>query len=495
MFNEQLAAPPCEMVRIEARATPDKRQWLVAISLLAFVFFLARSQQLFQDPDTFWHLATGSWILGHWSFPSGDVFSHTMPGATWVMFEWLAQILLAGLHGVTGWPGVAVIWTFSATAAIALLANHLLRYVNGVLAASVSLLAILVLNHHFLARPHVLAWPLLVLWASGVLKAADERLPPSMYLVPLMTLWANTHASYAVGLGLAGFLTLEAVIASRAAAGRWAIFLAASTGAALLTPDAFENLFRVLGMHSKAVQLANINEWAPAVFGGYNPIEIWLFSFLAFCFLNGFRFPAIRILFFLLLVHMAFSHVRHAALLVFLGPMLVARSVMAQLSSSVRTTFPAALISNRRMLAGVVAVAMVVLAVLVFDRSPDWRPPPSHAPAEALHTARSAGVQGKVLNDYDFGGYLIFAGVPTFIDGRSELFGDNFMKTYVDAVGSTAPLALREVLDKHGVTWTLLRPVRKGVAVLDQLPGWRRLYSDANAVVHVREGPIAAPAS
>jgi hypothetical protein len=495
MLKERLAAQPCEMVRVEANAAPDKGYWLVAISVLAFGFFLARSQQLFQDPDTFWHLATGSWILEHWRFPPGDVFSHTMPGATWVMFNWLAQILLAGLHRVTGWPGIAVIWTLSATAAIALLANHLLRYVDGVLAASVSLLAILVLNHHFLARPHVLAWPLLVLWASEVLKAADEQRPPSLYLVPLMTLWANIHGSYVVGLGLAVFLALEAVIASRAAARGWAIFLVASTAAALLTPDFFENLLRALGLHSKAVQLANINEWAPAVFGGYNPIEIWLFSFLAFCFLNGFRFSATRIIFFLFLVHMAFSHVRHAALLVCLGPMLVARSVMDQLSLPIRTTFPAALSSNRRMLAGVVGVAMVVLALLILDRSADWRPPHNHAPAEALQTARNAGVQGNVLNDYDFGGYLISAGVPTFIDGRSELFGDNFMKTYVDAVGATAPLALREVLDKHGVTWTILRPVRKGVAVLDQLPGWRRLYSDANAVVHVREGAVAAPAS
>jgi hypothetical protein len=46
---------------------------------------------------------------------------------------------------------------------------------------------------------------------------------------------------------------------------------------------------------------------------------------------------------------------------------------------------------------------------------------------------------------------------------------------------------LPQLLAQYGITWTLLRPSRPAVALLDHLPGWRRLYADDIAVVHLRE--------
>ena len=45
---------------------------------------------------------------------------------------------------------------------------------------------------------------------------------------------------------------------------------------------------------------------------------------------------------------------------------------------------------------------------------------------------------------------------------------------------------LEKLLDKHKVTWTLLPPDLSAVALLDHLPGWRRVYADKTAVVHAR---------
>ena len=45
-------------------------------------------------------------------------------------------------------------------------------------------------------------------------------------------------------------------------------------------------------------------------------------------------------------------------------------------------------------------------------------------PTAALAAVEAAHVTGPILNDYGFGGYLAFAGVPPFIDGRAELYGD-----------------------------------------------------------------------
>ena len=74
------------------------------------------------------------------------------------------------------------------------------------------------------------------------------------------------------------------------------------------------------------------------------------------------------------------------------------------------------------------AVGMMIVATgLALAR--DVRPSPANTPAAAVAGADLAKA-GPVLNDYSFGGYLIFAGIPTFIDGRGELFGGPFIVRY-----------------------------------------------------------------
>ncbi|VTU19962.1 hypothetical protein [Variovorax sp. RA8] len=73
-------------------------------------------------------------------------------------------------------------------------------------------------------------------------------------------------------------------------------------------------------------------------------------------------------------------------------------------------------------------------------------PAPMITPRAAVEAAMAAGGKGKVLNEYAFGGFL----------------------------------------GEHGFGWSLLAPGTSAIAVLDELPGWRRVYADDTAVVHVR---------
>jgi hypothetical protein len=109
-------------------------------------------------------------------------------------------------------------------------------------------------------------------------------------------------------------------------------------------------------------------------------------------------------------------------------------------------------------------------------------------PAAALAAVAAAKVSGPVLNDYGFGGYLIFSGIPPFIDGRAELYGDEFFRRYVEAMLLQSN-ELPQLLDRYAIAWTLIAPERPAAILLDHLPGWRRLYADDVAVVHVRSGP------
>ena len=113
------------------------------------------------------------------------------------------------------------------------------------------------------------------------------------------------------------------------------------------------------------------------------------------------------------------------------------------------------------------------------------------APISAL-AAISPGLRAMpVLNGYGFGGYLIWSGVRPFIDGRADMYGDAMIGLY-RKLDAGDPATVEDTLSRYRIAWTIFPPDSQIVATLDREPGWRRLYADKVAVVHVRQG--AAPA-
>ena len=78
-----------------------------------------------------------------------------------------------------------------------------------------------------------------------------------------------------------------------------------------------------------------------------------------------------------------------------------------------------------------------------------------------------------------------------FIDGRAELYGDTMMSLY-GRLQAGDDAAVESTLKRYAIAWTIFAPDNRMVAILDHEPGWRRLYGDATAVVHVRDGAPGA---
>jgi hypothetical protein len=131
-------------------------------------------------------------------------------------------------------------------------------------------------------------------------------------------------------------------------------------------------------------------------------------------------------------------------------------------------------------------VILLALASSVAVYSNRLHPPEKFTPQAALHALQTNGIDGNGLNSYEFGGFLIFSGVPTFIDGRADVFGDRFLYSYVTSLNLTAPGGLERLLEQHSIRWTLLSPGTPALEILDRLPGWQRVHSDSVAVVHTR---------
>jgi hypothetical protein len=103
----------------------------------------------------------------------------------------------------------------------------------------------------------------------------------------------------------------------------------------------------------------------------------------------------------------------------------------------------------------------------------------------AVQALRDHGAR-RVLNDYFYGGSLIAADVPVFIDSRAELYGEQFILAYNRALQLQDVGQFLALLETWHIDATLLGPSSPAVHLLDRLDGWRRVYSDDEVVVHMR---------
>ncbi len=491
------SAPP---VRTHASVIPAPAlSWPLLVALLAFAMVMAQ-RQLFWDPDTYWHIATGRWMMAHGDIPRHDVFTHSMSGAPWTAHEWGAELVIAAVYGLAGWGGLQAFAAAVFALTLGILADFLARRVESVHLVIAVALAALLLITHLLVRPHLLAWPLLALWVSQLVTAAETRRTPPWLLLPVIVLWVNLHLSVMLGLAIAGGIAVDAVMQEATAAERlarariWALFLAAATLATLLNPQGWHALaftVQLLGMQWTAM----VEEWQSANFQQFQLILLWMAVVFGLAFSGRLVLPWPRTVLLLVLLYLALKHQRHHSLLGLVSPFILATPFARRHAELQGATAPSAGPLDRLLRSRVgpvrargLLLTAVLCAVIAVGRNrlAPPAPPTKITPLAALAAARRLGLSGNMFNAYAWGGYLIFEGVPVMVDGRTDLFGDPVMQELSDAMSLTKHGALEATLDKYHIAWTLLAPDRPSTELLDHLPNWTRVYTDSMAVIHVR---------
>lgn len=483
-----------------ARA-PAGLSWPLIVGCLTYLGFLAYGKGLLGDPDTYWHVAAGRWILDHGAIPFQDPFSHTMRGAPWTAHEWLSEVILALAHQAGGWAGVVAVTALAFASTLAILTRFLLKNFEPVHVLMFVAFAAMMAAPHLHARPHVLAMPLMVIWTAHLVRASDHGTTPSLWLLPVMALWANLHGGFTLGLALSLAFALEGVLSARKinqtakAARSWGIFVGFSFISALFTPHGIKGLLFTLQILGGSYALDHIGEWQSPSFHNVQPLEIWLFAGLSVALHQGLRFPIIRLVLLLGLLHLALKHVRNIELIGLLTPLFLAvplarqwreRSTAGRQLAKVDLFFQSLAKRARRRTAAVTMAGLALITLLAVQLD-TLRPGETATPSAAVQAVRKAHLTGPVLNEYGFGGYLIYAGIPPFIDGRADMYGDDFLKEYMEAVSLKSSDGLPKLLQKYRIEWTLMPPESAAVALLDHLPEWRRLYADKVAVVHVKK--------
>ncbi|WP_245259510.1 hypothetical protein [Methylobacterium sp. 10] len=443
-----------------------------------------RADQLLNDPDSQWHMAIGRWIVAHGTVPWTDLFSHTFAGSPWIAKEWASQVLFYGAFAVAGWWGVCMLTILVVAGSLGSLHLWLQRRVSATAALMTVTAVFVVLAPHLLARPHIFTVPVLLVWMTGLVAALERGRAPSFWLIPVMVAWANLHGSYPIGLVIAGILAGEGVFSGPRSewigrASRWGRFLVVATAASCLTPYGYAPFLVNLGLFNSGESLPFIKEWQPLGLDGAGVVAVALLIGSIALLVADTRKTLFRLGVVTLLGVMMIRHARFAELFVLAAPILVAGPAM--------TRFPAlrggpAIATSRGLGFAILAcaVAAIATAAVVSPRLNE-----AMTPQAALDAARARGLSGPVYNDYDFGGFLIRSGVPTFIDGRSDqLFLDGFMNGLDQALAASEPDRFAALLARYRVTWALVRREGRSAAHLRSLEGWRLLHEDETASVY-----------
>lgn len=461
----------------------------ISLSLVAgacvYAGLLAMGNRMLADPDTFWQIRIGQWILDNAAVPRTDMFSFTMHGQPWISTQWLAQVCYALAFSLAGWAGPVVLTAASIGAAFALLAWFLERRLDRLTVIVLLMAALAIASPHFLVRPHALVMPVMVAWVAGLIAAADRGRGPSFWLLPLVALWANIHGSFVLGLALIGPIALDAMMnAERPARARllmrWFVFGLVALAASCLTPYGWNSLLAARNILNLGKALSMITEWRPMDFSRLAAFEVCLLLGVGVVLLKGVKLPLMRIVLALGLLHMALSHVRNATVLALLLPVVLATPLAIRFP---RTDTLLPHLRSRSLATLVMAVPVVAVTAFVIVTS-RYAPPSSIAPAVAALKQRGVA---RVLNDYDFGGYLIWSGIPVAIDGRTELYGEQFMVELDRAMSLKSPDALFRMLDTYRIDATLLRRRMPAAQLLDHIDGWQKVFIGDGVVAHVRD--------
>jgi hypothetical protein len=483
-------APMTISVINSAEATSPMRGLLpLWVGIGVYALFLVAGNRLLIDPDTLWQITVGQWILDHGAVPQTDVYSFTMHGQPWISTQWLAQVFYAQTYAIAGWSGPVVLAASAIAATFALLARFLSRRLPESTALVFVAAALALTVPHLLARPHVLAMPVMVGWVGGLIAAADRRAAPSFWLLPLMALWANLHGGFVFGLVLIAPIGLDAVWSAaprlRKSLGlRWAAFAVAALLAGCCTPYGWDSLLASQKILELGTALPLIMEWKPAEFGSLGALEICLLLGIGLSLLRGIKLPPMRIVLLLGLIHMALSQGRAAEILALLAPLVLAAPLAKQIGGAEPLSTGAAT-PPRGVLFASVAVALMA-GTFAFASVHRFEPHPHGAPVAAVAALKKLNLT-RVFNDYDFGGYLIANGVAPFIDGRTELYGEKFFVEHNAASGLMEPENLFRLLDQYNIEATLMRTQSAATKLLDHLDGWQKVYADDIATIHVRK--------
>lgn len=461
------------------------------VALLALALWLIGIRHTV-DPDLWWHLRTGE-LISRQGIPRVDPFSFTVPGREWIAHEWLSQWLIWFVYQVGGLVGL--IFFFALLVAITFLVVYGACSGRPYVAAFVVLLAALTAAPPMGSRPQMfnLFFLALFVWIVEGVRAGRTAPKTLWFLIPLSLLWANFHSGYLTGIfylaahTVAGWLEKWHPIEKKVPAGQSLLpFVTVGTFlVAALNPNGLQLWlypFQTLG--SQAMQ-SRIPEWqSPDFHIAHFRLFAAMLAVQVMVWASSRHRPGwAELLLFFGTGAAGLNSSRNIPLFAIVNAPTIARHLTALLPTLAPARKQPKLLS---WLNGFLLGAGLLGGGIWFGQqaASNNQAIATIYPVAAVDYLQAAGLANQPgYNSYPWGGYLIWRGLPVFVDGRADLYGDDFLFYYAQTIDLAENW--REPLQNYNVAYVLIERDSNLATLLAVSPEWQMVFEDEVAVIFV----------
>jgi hypothetical protein len=472
------------------------------IAALLVVLTVLTVSGRFSDPDMWWHLKVGEIIWTTHTIPTSDLFSFTTNSHAWVPHEWLAEVAIYGAYHFGGYIGLMA-WLCIVPSLLLVLAYALCSLYSG--NAKVALLGALTTwlfaTVGFSVRPHVIGYLLLTLMLLLVHLGQHQDRRWFLCLPVIFAVWVNCHGSFVFGLAVlvvylfCSFVNVRVGLLVSHPSNRdtrMTLFVGTvlSLAALFVNPVGLKQVVYPLDViFAQTTNLAAIAEWQPPTFK--DPRDIALLAAAALVLLIPLLRRVELRLDELLLVAIGFSlAVRHSRMMFVFG--ILVAPILCRLLADAWDRYE---LAKDRIAPNAFLLALIVCSV------GSALPPPNELqqqveqenPVKAVAFLRQSGLTGRLLNEYAYGGYLIWAAPErkVFIDGRADIFDwTGVLKAY--GAWATLQADPAKLLENYHIDICMLSSGAPMSRMLRHMPSWKLVYSDPMTVVFARNQFTAA---
>jgi hypothetical protein len=452
------------------------------------------------DPDIWWHLSVGDWIVHNRAFPHDGIFSRTAANHPWMAYSWGYEVLLSRAYDWFSFMGMGLFGTLL-TIGVALAVFRMLYKISGRFWVSWALSIVVFAAFLFNIAPRPVFFSVILFtFVLTLLFEAQRsgRIQPLYWLPLIFLLWANIHIQFIYGLAVVGLFAGINLVQQFAI--RFRIYpdflatptlpvlppfgiLAACALSACIGPYSYHLYQEVVVISQANVMYRIIRELQALSFLYFNQYLELLLAVGAY-FATGWRkkIDPFQLALLLFATLFAFRTWRDAWFLCIIAAAVIADfpRVEADREEPIRASGWA-----------VVAAVSVVLLLLSVG-STDFRQRgldkviSSEYPVDAVNFVRRNPVGGPIYNSFDWGGFLIFymPQYPVSIDGRTDLYGNAMNEQYYSTQEADPSYMDDPVLNEAGLV--LLKKKFPLATHLLTDRRFRLIYQDDLAAVFAR---------
>jgi tetratricopeptide (TPR) repeat protein len=503
------------------------KAYRLSLAALLLLFVAVMIQKIW-SLDLWSQMAAGRWILQHHAWPRLDQFSYTVPTNEWVEVRWLFCVIAELLWRAGGAPAIILAKTLTLGAAFGLILwprRAELATPAGVLVIGLALFAG---STRWIERPEAISYLLMAAFLVSLERSTHGRARWAVWGLPLLqVVWTNSHTLFVFGPVLAwmffGADTVHRLLKRpkgrpQEPAEGW-INSRLGLTALLVTIACLANPY---GVHGATFPLILFREIQPGrvlaqAIGEFvspftRPIDRWtldmqaglvLFAVIAATFIRNWKKTDLaRLGVFVSATYLAAVSQRNIGLFAIMAPWAALGNIGDILGLAAPAPTPES--KFRRLcipLAHVGLAALLVIASwsIATDRYSrriggsryfGFGVQPGSTAEGAVDFVHANGCSQRIYHSLNDGSYLIWRGIPVYVDGRLEVYGEEFFVDYF----KTAREGF-EAWDKVATHWEINTVILQPAVDTWLLPGllsssqWAPVYLDAHNIVFVRTTP------